>query len=127
MRTELEVAQDLFYAKAEEAKATAKRIELEEELIALVGKKEEGAQTHTIGDFKVTITGKLNRKIDWDIFDKSIAGKIPDSLQPVKMKRELDETGVKYLANNEPQLYKILAKALTIKPAKTSVVISIGA
>ena len=126
MRTELEVAQDLFDAKAEEAKATAKRIELEEELIALVGKKEEGAQTHTIGDFKVTITGRLNRKIDWKTFDESISSKIPESLHPVKVKRELDETGVKYLENNEPQLYKLLSKALTIKPAKTNVTIVQG-
>jgi hypothetical protein len=45
----------------------------------------------------------------------------------VKIKRELDDTGVKYLANNEPQIYKLLAKALTIKPAKTAVTIVKGA
>lgn len=127
MRTELEIAEDLFNAKLEESFAEAKRIALEQELIALVGAKEEGAQTHEIGDFKVTITGRINRKIDWSIFDKDIASKIPESLHPVKVKRELDETGVKYLANNEPQLYKILAKALTVKPAKTSVTIVQGA
>jgi hypothetical protein len=127
MRTELEIAEDLFNAKLEESFAESKRVALEQELIDLVGAKEEGAQTHTIGDFKVTITGRLNRKIDWDVFDKSIASKIPESLHPVKVKRELDETGVKYLANNEPQLYKILAKALTVKPAKTSVTIVQGA
>jgi hypothetical protein len=44
----------------------------------------------------------------------------------VKLKRELDETGVKYLANNEPQLYKVLASALTIEPAKTDVKIVQG-
>lgn len=127
MRTELEIAEDLFKAKLEESFAEAKRIALEQELIALVGAKEEGAQTHEIGDFKVTITGRINRKIDWSIFDKDIASKIPESLHPVKVKRELDETGVKYLANNEPQLYKILATALTVKPAKTSVTIVQGA
>lgn len=127
MRTELEIAEDLFNAKLEESFAEAKLIALEQELIALVGAKEEGAQTHEIGDFKVTITGRINRKIDWSIFDKDIASKIPESLHPVKVKRELDETGVKYLANNEPQLYKILAKALTVKPAKTSVTIVQGA
>lgn len=127
MRTELEIAEDLFNAKLDEAKATAKRIALEEELIELVGAKKEGAQTHTIGDFKITITGRINRKIDWDLFDSGIASKIPETLHPVKVKRELDETGVKYLENNEPQLYKILAKALTVKPAKTNVTIVQGA
>lgn len=127
MRTELEIAEDLFNAKLEETKATAKRVALEEELIELVGAKKEGAQTHEIGDFKVTITGRINRKIDWAIFDKDIASKIPESLHPVKVKRELDDTGVRYIENNEPQLYKILAKALTVKPAKTSVTIVQGA
>lgn len=127
MRTETEIAQDLFDARQVEREANERRVELEEELIALVGAREEGSKTHTIGDFKITITGKLNRKIDWEIFDDSIASHIPESLQPVKIKRELDETGVKYLANNEPQLYKLLSKALTIKPAKTAVTITLGA
>lgn len=127
MRTEIEIAQDLFDARQVEREANERRVELEEELIALVGAREEGSKTHTIGDFKITITGKLNRKIDWEIFDDSIASHIPESLQPVKIKRELDETGVKYLANNEPQLYKLLSKALTIKPAKTAVTITLGA
>jgi hypothetical protein len=127
MRSETEIAQDLYEARQVEREANERRVELEEELIALVGAREEGSKTHTIGDFKITITGKLNRKIDWEIFDDSIASQIPESLQPVKIKRELDETGVKYLANNEPQLYKLLSKALTIKPAKTAVTITLGA
>ena len=127
MRSETEIAQDLYEARQVEREANERRVELEEELIALVGAREEGSKTHTIGDFKITITGKLNRKIDWEIFDDSIASQIPESLQPVKIKRELDKTGVKYLANNEPQLYKLLSKALTIKPAKTAVTITLGA
>lgn len=127
VRTETEIADELFRAKAEEDKAKAKRIELEEELIGLVGQKQEGAQTHTIGEYKITITGVLNRKIDWDMFDSAIAAKIPESLQPVKIKRELDETGVKFLENNEPQIYKVLLPALTIKPGKTNVKITKGA
>lgn len=127
MKTEIEIAQELYEARQVEREANERRVQLEEELIALVGAREEGSKTHTIGDFKVTITGKLNRKIDWEIFDDSIAPQIPESLQPVKIKRELDEAGVKYLANNEPQLYKLLSKALTIKPAKTAVTITLGA
>lgn len=126
MRTEIEIAEELFAVKHAEREANEKRVALEEELIAVLGQKEEGAQTHQVGDYKITITGKLNRKIDWDMFDSAIAARIPESLHPVKIKRELDETGVKYLANNEPQLYKVLATALTIKPAKTAVTIVQG-
>lgn len=127
MRTETEIANDLFAAKLAEKEANERRVALEEELIALVGAREEGSQTHTFGDYKITITGKLIRKLDWEMFDASIAAKIPQELQPVKIKRELDDTGVKYLANNEPQIYRLLAKALTIKPAKTAVTIVKGA
>jgi hypothetical protein len=126
MRTETEIADDLFAAKLEEKRATDKRVALEEELISLLGSKEEGAETHHVGVYKITITGKLNRKIDWDVFDAKVASKIPETLHPVKVKRELDDTGVKYLANNEPQFYKLLSAALTVKPAKTSVTIVQG-
>ncbi len=66
----------------------------------------------------------MNRKIDWEAFDQ-LSHKIPENLWPVK--RALDVTGVKYLANNEPQLYKVLANALTVEEAKTTVSIVMGA
>jgi len=124
MRTELEIAEDLFKAKQAEKQAERDRIALEEELVAVLGKRDEGSKTHTVGGYKVTITGRISRKIDWEKFDK-VSSKIPENLWPVK--RTLDETGVKYLANNEPQLYKILAPALTVEPAKTTVQIVMGA
>lgn len=124
MRNELEIAADLFAAKQAEKEAEAKRIALEEELVAVLGKRDEGSKTHAVGNFKVTITGRVNRKIDWDMFDE-VSSKIPESLWPVK--RTLDVTGVKYLANNEPTLYKVLAPALTVEPAKTTVSIVMGA
>jgi hypothetical protein len=127
MRTESEIVDDLWAAKQAESEAKTKRIELEEELIALLGAKEEGQQKHIIGDYKVTIEGKLLRKIDWKAFDANIASKIPVAMHPVKMIRELDVTGVKYLANNEPQLYRLLSSALTVTPAKTYVKIELGA
>lgn len=124
MRSELEIAEDLFNAKMAEKEAEAKRIALEEELVAVLGKRDEGSKTHTVGDYKVTITGRVSRKIDWEQFD-NLSHKIPENLWPVK--RALDETGVKYLANNEPQLYKVLSQALTVAPAKTTVSIVMGA
>jgi len=124
MRNETEIAEDLFKAKQAEKQAQLDRIALEEELIQVLGKRDEGSKTHTVGAYKVTITGRVTRKIDWERFDK-VSSKIPENLWPVK--RALDETGVKYLANNEPSLYKILAPALTVEPAKTTVQIVMGA
>lgn len=123
-RTLHDVAADLMAARALEKAATEQRVAMEEELIALLGAKGEGADTHHIGPYKVTITGKLNRKLDLKKYDQ-IVDRIPEALRPVKVKRELDVTGIKYLANNEPEIYAMLANsgALTVEPAKTSVTI----
>jgi hypothetical protein len=126
MRNETEIAEELYQARIAEKEANEKRVALEEELIALLGAKEEGSEKHKVGQYLITIQGKLNRKIDWKAFDAHVASKIPESLLPVKVVRELDVAGVKYLANNEPQLYKLLSRALTVEPAKTYVKIEIG-
>lgn len=109
---------DWIAAKAAEEAANKARIDIENRLIAALGQKEEGAQTHNIGQYKIEIVGKVSRKLDfaaWDI----IKDKFPENLRPIKVKEELDEKGVKYLQQNEPQLYAILP--LEVKPAKTAV------
>lgn len=113
-----ELAESLLRAKAVERKANADRIAAEEALIAALGKRDEGAQTHNIDGFKITITGKVSRKMDWKAW-MEIEESIPPALRPVKMKPELDERGVKYLQANEPEIYKLLP--LTVTPAKTAV------
>lgn len=109
---------DWIAAKSAEEAANKARIDIENRLIAALGQKEEGAQTHNIGQYKIEIVGKVSRKLDfaaWDI----IKDKFPENLRPIKVKEELDEKGVKYLQQNEPQLYAILP--LEVKPAKTAV------
>lgn len=115
------IAAEWIEAKKAEIKANKDRVDLEDELIALLGAKEEGSETHNIDDFKIAITGRLNRKVDWDVFDKLC---IPSDMQPVKVKRELDLKGLRYLEDNEPTIYKKLAKAMTVEPAKTSVTVT---
>lgn len=117
--SELEsLCQEWLDAKKAETKATADRVGVEEKIVALTGKKDEGAQTHDAGAFKVAVTGKVTRKMDWDKWD-AVKATIPTNLHPVKMKPELDERGVKYLQDNEPEIYKLLP--IEIKPAKTAV------
>lgn len=122
-RSPEEVSAELISAKLDEARAAKRRISLEEELVALLGQREEGAETHNLEGYKVVITSKVNRKIDWKAYD-ALEAKIPADLRPVKIVRELDATGVKYLQNNEPKIYQTLAKSLTITPAKTSVTVT---
>lgn len=109
---------DWLKAKTVESAANALRINIEEQIVALTGKKDEGSKTVDSEGYKLTITGKMTRKMDWDKWD-AVKAQIPDHLHPVKSKPELDEKGVKYLQLNEPAIYALLP--LEVKPAKTSV------
>jgi hypothetical protein len=124
MRSLSELATEWLQAKKNEQAATAARIAVEEQIIALTGKKDEGAQTHNEGDFKVVVTGKISRKMDWAKW-ATIKDSIPIALRPVKLKEELDERGVKYLQQNEPAIYELLP--LTVTPAKTEVKVEVKA
>lgn len=119
--TTQQLAEQLIAARAAEKLAEQARIAAEEALIAAVGfDKTEGQQTVTFGDLKVTIKASTTTKADWDALDK-ILPCLPEQLRPVKTERKLDAAGVKYLAENHPDLHRKIAKALIVSPAKTSV------
>jgi len=122
--TDLEIVQGIIDAKNAEDAAKKQRIELEEELVNLVGKKDEGSQTHKIGDYKVTITGKLTRSLDKKVW-ADIEQSIPHALRPVEYKPSLDTKGLKYLEDNEPEVFRTVSSAVTVKPAKTAVSIKV--
>ena len=105
-------------AKSAEEAANKARVAIEEKIIAALGQTEEGGQSHKVGNFKIEIVGKINRKLDFAAWD-AIKDQFPTELRPIKLREELDEKGVKYLQQNEPELYKLLP--LEIKPAKTAV------
>ena len=113
-----ELCTDWLKAKAAEARANKERVAIEEQIVELVGKRDEGAQTIEQDGFKVTTTGKVTRKMDWSKW-AIVKEQIPVNLHPIKTKEELDETGVKYLRDNEPEIYKLLP--IETKPAKTSI------
>lgn len=118
-----ELAQQLIAAKKAEADANAKRVALEQELIAILGSKEEGSETHNLENgLKITITAKLSYSADMPIL-LSLCDSIPESMRPIKREVKLDETGAKYLRNNEPDVWRMLSSAITVKPAKPSVTI----
>ena len=113
-----ELCVELTSAKAAEEIAKEHRIAVEEEIIALCGAKEEGSQTHKAMEFSIEITGVINRKMDWTKWEE-VKGQIPEALRPVRMKPERDTTGVKYLRDNEPEIYALLP--ITATPGNTGV------
>jgi hypothetical protein len=110
------------WLKAKSAENTAKdaRVAIEEQIIAITGNREDGQETHDDGDYKITIKGVLNRKLDVEKWNE-IKNAIPTEFHPVEMKPSLVVKGVKWLEEHEPGYYNVLAQALEVAPGKTQV------
>lgn len=119
-----ELAEKWIAAKHAESEWNKRRIEIEERIVALTGKKDEGSQTVNEDVFKIVVTGKLTRKLDLEKW-AAVRDEIPRNLWPIKIKEELDERGVKYLQQNEPEIYAMLP--IEVKPAKTAVSVEVKA
>ena len=107
--------------KLAESKANEGRVEIEQQIIQLIGfVKLEGSQSVKNKDFKISLTGKLDRKLDVAAY-MLIESQLPENMRPVKTKIDLDITGLKCMEKNEPELAKLVANCVTTKPAKISV------
>lgn len=107
-------------AKEQERQAEARRLEIEEQIALAFERKSEGAITHKVGDYKVTLTQPIYRKIDETMWSQ-VASLCPEALRPVKVKLEADSTGIKWLQNNEPEIWSKIARAFESKPGKLGV------
>ena len=113
----------LLAAKEAERAATEARIDAEQALIALAGDlKAEGASTLLSDAFKVTITTKITRSVDQAKLAE-VASQVPAEFgkRLIRWKPDLVLTELRYIEANEPQLYAIVAQAITAKPAKPAV------
>lgn len=107
--------------KHEESALAARRLNIENAVIAIVGAKEEGAKTTTLADGrKLTVTGKLTYSADMAQL-LMLDTELPLHLSVVKVAHQLDATGAKWLRANDPDNWAKIAPAITVKPAKTSV------
>lgn len=108
-------------AKREESVANARRIDIEQKILEITGCREEGSETITTDTgLKITVTGKLNRTLDAATWAE-LESVIPEALRPVVYKPSLELKGLRYLENNEPDIFAIVSKAITTKPAKPSI------
>ena len=112
----------LFLAKRKEERARKARVEIESSIVEKLGCKEDGSETHTGEKYKVTITGKITRKLDLNEWER-VKELIPETHWPVEYRPSLVTKGVKFLKEKEPEMYQKLAEALTSKPAKPSLII----
>jgi hypothetical protein len=116
-----ELAQHWLQAKRDEIAANNRRIDIEQQILALFPPKEEGSSSTALANgMKLKTTGKLTYKADLDKLLALTAG-WPE--KPVKTKVEADESLLKAIRTDRPDLWRQIAPAITVKPAKTYIVI----
>lgn len=113
-------------AKRREEKAKEDRLQAEADICELFGVKPEGSQTESTEFFKVTTTGNMTRSFDADMWD-AIAKSIPKAIRDkvVRTKVEPSLTELRKVQESNPDVYAVISKALTVKPAKASVKVEI--
>jgi hypothetical protein len=107
-------------AKRAENKARDARLAIEAQLAEAFEVPEEGTKAQSTENYKVTVGQPVYRKLYAPVWE-TVKGKIDPALHPVKTKIEADATGCKYLAKNEPDLWKAIAPAFTATPGKVSI------
>ena len=107
-------------AKRREDEAIEARRKIEKEITEALNKKDEGSITHKVGDYKVTLTQPIYRKVDMAIWE-TIKDSIPMEAWPIKVKIEVVDAGCRWLIENRPDLWKIAATAITATPGKIGV------
>ena len=121
-----QLVEDLLDAKAAESAARSARVEVEERLLALLPVRDEGSVTEKHDGCKVTVTYPVNRTIDPAAL-AAVRASVPAALydQAIEYAPKLNLSGLKSLRNNEPEVYAILAEAITAKPGKPSVKVEV--
>lgn len=107
-------------AKRAETKARDARLAIEAELAEAFEVPEEGTKNQSTENYKVTVGQPVYRKLDVAAWDK-VRDICPPHMQPIKVKIEADATGCKYLAKNEPDVWKAISAAFTATPGKVSI------
>lgn len=107
-------------AKAAEQMAIDTRVAIGNEIAEKLGTPAEGSATHEVDGYKVTVKQPVNRRVDWDAFDRVTDGWEPQHL-PITTKRELDAKGLRWVKENLPGAYEKLARAITATPGRIAV------
>lgn len=106
-------------AKERETAANTERLAIEGQLIEQIEAKQEGRTTVLLDNgLKVIATNKLTYKADVDELER-VSQSWPISLRPIKVKREADESALKQIRAERPDLWRVVATVVTVKPAKT--------
>ena len=110
-------------AKEAERKAIEHRRELDRMIQDLMPKKDEGSISQNFGDYKVSVTYKLDRKIDTDRLRDEWGQLPPEVWDAVKWSASLSMSEYR----NRPAAELALSPYITTKPASPSVTVELVA
>jgi len=113
-----ELEAKLAHAKSVERDANLARIAVEREILAHPDVVVEDEGTTTVGNLKIE-TG-YTRKFDQAKL-AAIAQDFPPELWPFKTEYSEVRRGTRYLENNQPELWDVIAGALTLTPRKPAI------
>jgi len=111
------LCQELQEQRDIESAAKEKRTKLEETVAALIATKPEGTEKLETCFFKITVTSKLTRELDYPAY-KQIEEGLPVGLRCVTLKPSLDLKALRALELADPSLPAFF---ITTKPAKATV------
>lgn len=113
-----EFAHQYLVLKNQEAAIRAKRFEVEVLIIAAMDElKDEGTTTEKTDEYKISVTTKLTRALDYPAYC-AIEADIPEGIRCVNLKPEIDVKKLRAMDRVRPGFS---AQFITTKPAKTSV------
>lgn len=114
-----ELAAALAAAKAAENAAKQERLVIEDQILALIDKKDEGTVADKDSGIKVTF--KVNRTVDTEAL-QTAWDRLPEHAHKAfKWKADVDIKGLRGLKDFDEAAYGIVAQFITAKPAKPTV------
>jgi len=111
-------------AKQNEDAAREKRVAIEQEMLALHPAREEGSETITTPlGVKIKLTGKLTYRANVEQL-QALTTAWPEALRPIKTEIKADESALKILRAERPDLWRQIAPAVETKAAKVGVAVT---
>ena len=110
-------AKEILQLKNQEIDLKERRGMLEMQLAEIVATKDEGTDKAEAGRYRITVTSKLNRALDYEAY-QALEAQIPEGLRCVRMKPEIDLAKLRAMDLARPGFS---AQFVTTKPAKASV------
>ena len=108
---------NLVAAKYAESVEKAKRLQFEDAISSLIATQEEGTENVVAGSFKISVTSKLTRSLDYPAY-LAVEDGLPEGIKCVDLKPSLNLKKLRALEMVDPSLS---AHFITTKPAKCSV------